>query len=440
MVQPNIIDFDHHRRASAIRIDHLLKSLLHTLFSFEMLFVVFLFAGVFKSDPRFSWIPMDITMLTLGLGVLVSIFVLMKRKFIVLWDSYMVTAIYLLLAAYAMLSLIWSPSQIYATDKVSKMLTLVLWSIIGSSWIIASEPKRVQRFIMALGIFSLWIAGEGILTYAASGGKGFVNVMGGTYLGAGQISSLGAIVFMWQLLFGQREALYKLFSLFSFGICMFHLFVGGGRGPLLATFLSLLLPMLYSIRLEHNRMYVRRYSLLLLAMIAGAISTAVIWSASPNPPQTLLRLSLLMPGSDGIGGSASARVSYAGEAGDYWLRSPLRGNGIGSWPVLSQMDDFRDYPHNLFIEVMVELGGIGLLLLALLIGITIRYAILILKSAQSERWIVLVMIFIAMLFNVTVSGDIPDNRAFFAVIGLLPVITKAGLLAAREEEHSIAHR
>lgn len=108
--------------------------------------------------------------------------------------------------------------------------------------------------------------------------------------------------------------------------------------------------------------------------------------------------------------------------------------------MLSQMDDFRDYPHNLFIEVMVELGGIGLLLLALLIGITIRYAILILKSAQSERWIVLVMIFIAMLFNVTVSGDIPDNRAFFAVIGLLPVITKAGLLAAREEEHSIAHR
>ena len=38
--------------------------------SFEGLFVLFLFARIYKSDPRFDWLPVDITALLFGLSIL----------------------------------------------------------------------------------------------------------------------------------------------------------------------------------------------------------------------------------------------------------------------------------------------------------------------------------------------------------------------------------
>lgn len=399
-----------------------LQALLSILFSFEMIFVVFIFAGVFKSDPRFDWIPVDLTLLTMGVGFLLGMWILLVRKGLVLRESMLLTLIYVCIAAYALLSLLWSPSIVYADDKVIRMLSLVMWSLIGSSWIIAYDPQRVTRFIYALGLFSFWFAYEGLKTYLTSDGSGFINVMGGTYLGAGQIMGLGAIVFLSFILFHPSSMLYRLLSLIGLAICMFQLFVGGGRGPLLAVLAAMLVPLLYGIQLKQKGLQMKKYVVLVLALLMVVAAITVVWSASPNPPQTLQRMTDLLPGKEDMGASAEVRVSNIEESSTYWNLHPLRGSGIGAWPILSKMDDYREYPHNLVLEVAVELGSVGILLLLILFSIVVRYVWLLRHIPHMERWMVLIMLTVAMMFNVTVSGDLPDNRALFAIMGLLPVI------------------
>ncbi|WP_314590540.1 O-antigen ligase family protein [Paenibacillus terrigena] len=399
-----------------------LVSATNTVFSFEMLFILFLFAGVFKSDPRFAWIPMDLTLLMMALTILLGSWIMLKSKLYVERTAIVFGIAYLAFAIFAIVSLLWTPGVTYATDKAIKMLTLVGWSTIGSAWIIAQDPVRVARFQIAMMLFAVWIAFEGVLVYMQNGNGGFVNVMGGTYLGAGQIIGLGAIVSLCYGLLNKGPIGWNLVAFLILGLCLFQLLVGGGRGPFLAFIVSCVMLIPYMLDVRRNRLYIHRFTLVLVIFMSVLALSAWAWSQSGSPPQTLSRLELLMPGSDGIGSSAATRVNNADDAIELWMNHPFIGNGVGSWPILTKMDDFRDYPHNLFVEVLVELGVAGIMLLMILLSFVIRSIVLIYKKPLSRMMIVLIMMAIYMLFNVLVSGDIPDNRVFFAAMGLLMAV------------------
>ncbi|MFD0621026.1 O-antigen ligase family protein [Paenibacillus sp. GCM10027629] len=421
-----------------------LVSAAYTVFSFEMLFILFLFAGVFKSDPRFAWIPIDLTLLMMVLTILLGFWIMLKSNLYVERTAILFGIAYLAFALFAIVSLLWTPGVIYATDKATKMITLVGWSSIGSAWVIAQDPIRVARFQKALLLFAVWIAFEGVLVYMQNGNGGFVNVMGGTYLGAGQIIGLGAIVSLCYGLLSKGSIGGNLVSFLVLGLCLFQLLVGGGRGPFLAFIVSCVMLMPYMLSVRRNRLYIQRFALVLMLFMSVLVLSAWAWSQSGSPPQTLSRLELLLPGSDGIGSSAATRVNNADDAIQLWMNHPFIGNGIGSWPILTKMDDFRDYPHNLFVEVLVELGIVGILLLLILLSYSIRSIVLIYREPLSQTMIVLVMMAIYMLFNVFVSGDMPDNRVFFAAMGLLMAVhsreRKGGSASLLNAESDGAHK
>ncbi|WP_379351404.1 O-antigen ligase family protein [Paenibacillus sp. GCM10027629] len=409
-----------------------------------MLFILFLFAGVFKSDPRFAWIPIDLTLLMMVLTILLGFWIMLKSNLYVERTAILFGIAYLAFALFAIVSLLWTPGVIYATDKATKMITLVGWSSIGSAWVIAQDPIRVARFQKALLLFAVWIAFEGVLVYMQNGNGGFVNVMGGTYLGAGQIIGLGAIVSLCYGLLSKGSIGGNLVSFLVLGLCLFQLLVGGGRGPFLAFIVSCVMLMPYMLSVRRNRLYIQRFALVLMLFMSVLVLSAWAWSQSGSPPQTLSRLELLLPGSDGIGSSAATRVNNADDAIQLWMNHPFIGNGIGSWPILTKMDDFRDYPHNLFVEVLVELGIVGILLLLILLSYSIRSIVLIYREPLSQTMIVLVMMAIYMLFNVFVSGDMPDNRVFFAAMGLLMAVhsreRKGGSASLLNAESDGAHK
>ena len=62
--------------------------LLSDLFTFEALFVLFLFAGRFKTDPRLQWVPVDLTLLFFVASVGVGLVLLVKRRFRVSRNSF----------------------------------------------------------------------------------------------------------------------------------------------------------------------------------------------------------------------------------------------------------------------------------------------------------------------------------------------------------------
>ncbi|WP_442604284.1 O-antigen ligase family protein [Paenibacillus sp. KN14-4R] len=392
--------------------------------SFEAVFVMFLFSGAYKSDPRFAWIPIDLTMLCMMLGLLWGSFILIQRKFKVPRSSYIILAFYFLFAGYALISLLWSPSMIYGQDKIVKLLTINAWSVLASAWIIAPSARRVKRFYYVIAAFAIWIALEGMKVYFQSGGEGFINVMGGNYLAAGRIISHGAIVAVGFLLFRQSSWIMRLLYIAILGLCTFQLLVGGGRGPFLATLLGFIVPCFVAVRIAIRGLFIRKF--VFYGGIAIAVSTifVVMWMQSETLPQTILRLLMLFSSNGEMEGSAYARVSFAQLTMDYWMQRPLFGSGIGSWSILFMNEDIRSYPHNIIFEILVELGAVGLIMFLIFVGAAIQCLLRWQKEKRDDIHFILIMFVMSMLLNVLVSGDMPDNREWFALIGLFPIFSK----------------
>jgi hypothetical protein len=86
------------------------------------------------------------------------------------------------------------------------------------------------------------------------------------------------------------------------------------------------------------------------------------------------------------------------------IRSNAFGYGFGSYGLLSLGIDERAYPHNVFIEVFLELGVVGLIAFVLLIvyGFTTR---------QKEN--IFFFLFLMSLLNAQFSGDLASNGYIF---------------------------
>jgi O-antigen ligase len=128
---------------------------------------------------------------------------------------------------------------------------------------------------------------------------------------------------------------------------------------------------------------------------------------------------------EGGGKSATGRLMRFEKAIESLLSFPqiITGLGIGGFSVYSaSFDDIRgDYPHNIFLEVGSELGIFGLIAIIYLIFSSFFKIICQIKKGQLNNKIfyyTLLSLFIFMLINSSISGDINDNRLLFAIIGL----------------------
>ncbi|WDW10071.1 O-antigen ligase family protein [Priestia aryabhattai] len=105
---------------------------------------------------------------------------------------------------------------------------------------------------------------------------------------------------------------------------------------------------------------------------------------------------------------------------DYFYHSPIWGNGLGSFGYMLNGFDIRDYPHNIFLETLSELGLIGFIILIIPIYISVR-RFYIYSKFDSRGYIKLTMcLFIYYLVNSLVSGDLGfSNSRLFLFIGIL---------------------
>jgi hypothetical protein len=101
-----------------------------------------------------------------------------------------------------------------------------------------------------------------------------------------------------------------------------------------------------------------------------------------------------------------------------WAQQPVIGQGVGSWPVLYYGKDIAWYPHNLFLEVLVEFGLIGLLLLAAVAVAALR-RISVPRLREDPVLMCVAMLCIVTFFYAMTSSDITQNRNLFAMVGLL---------------------
>lgn len=404
----------------AIDITNNRVQILKGFFSFELLFVLFLFAGLYKGDPRLEWLPIDLTALFFALSLISGLIIIIKRGMVFNQKAVILCMLYIGFALYVLLSYLWTPGKVYSTQKMLYIWTLVLWALAAPALIISTDPRRIKRLGILFILLSIIASFEAISQYIQAGQSGFIGVFGSNYLGLGRIAGLAFIVSYTYALFGSCNPFAKLIAIILAGVFLCILLIGGARGPFIATILSALIPAFFSIHfsLKRQSIKIKPFIRPIVVITIALLFLFGYFYETGHMTQTMARLQVLT--SDGMGDSAAARIQHYTHAIQYWKQAPLFGNGIGSWPIINGDTDMRSYPHNLILEILTELGLMGLMLFFTLI----LYALRFLKPIKSEGYqsinIVLLMIVMYMFLNSMVSGDIPDNRLLFASIGLIP--------------------
>ncbi|MEZ5339054.1 MAG: O-antigen ligase family protein [bacterium] len=395
---------------------------LGVLFSFETTLVLFLFAGVYKEDLRFAWIPGDLTVNAFLLSFITGLYLLVRRGVVLRREGMMITGLGLLLVVWAFISYLWSPSLNYSLRKIALLGSLTLWPLASFAIVVASERRRLLRFFTVLFIFSMWIGLESAFALAMAalkGIRGFITTSLSTnYLGLGRVIGPGAVVLVsvyfgflhraWQKVLGALLILF--YALLMLGI--------GSRGPFLAMFAACLLVVLISIRPARNiRVITAR---LLTVMLGLSLMLGIVFfymSSGAELPRTINRLQKAQE--EGFSGS----TRFSGYSTTWMLleESPLWGRGVGSWPVVTGRGDIRAYPHNIFLEVFFELGLVGLLLFTAMLV----YPLTLLPGIRGLREDPLLLLalaqYLSAFINANLSGDLNDNKLLWASMGMMVI-------------------
>lgn len=394
-----------------------LRRAIRGVFSFETAFVLFLFAGKYKTDPRFDVVPVDLTALTFVVSVGAGMWVIYKRKVRVRKEVLIATVLLLVFVWYCLFTLSWTPSSVYAQEKSLYLITLTVWPFLACAHIISSSPGRVRRFFVVLLIFALWVSVEIMRVYLTAHVAQQVTAFGQTnnYTGLSRIVGLAALV---ALMYGLRLAPRRIYRWLSYGLfggyAVLTLIIGS-RAGFLAMVVAAFFPLLAGIR--WHRIGVLRYAQyvrpLLLISIGGVLSLTLLFQNQTFT--TLARLAHLLA----QGGGGEARLQLYASALQVWSNHPLFGVGWGGWPVAAGLGDHRMYPHNIFLEMLAEVGAVGLGLF----GLFAAYVFLRYWRRHSVRLsgiaLLVLMLLVNTVLNAMSTGDIPQNRIVFGIMGLL---------------------
>jgi len=388
---------------------------LGTVFSFEAALVLFMFAGIYKADPRFAWIPIDLTLLFFLVSLVCGFWILLRQGVPLGSERLLLVLVFGGLVAYAVLSMLWTPSLIYVETKLPYFAFLSFWALTACALIVAGDPVRYRRFFRVMLLFSLWIAVESFLSFLRALHSGttlsFVLALSSNYLGLGRVIGPGLLVVLAYALYITR-VLWARLALGLVSLCYLGLLlVIGGRTPFAAAMLGVVVLLVPLIRLGGGPRRV-----LWQAGIAAALLCAVLLLAL-----TSHRMSISMPYTLARFGALQGNPRYQAyvDTMQYVDQGPFFGQGIASWPVVLGLGDARMYPHNVFLEVWFELGAFGLALLctALAIGLWQVGSIRLLRASPPS--LLALALFANAFVNASTAGDIHENRFLFATLGLL---------------------
>lgn len=394
------------RRAWTLRLSRYL--------GFEEVFAAFLFAGAVKDTIVLSWMPIDLTAAFLALSAFLGVRRLSLRNWIANRGGVDASILFATFVAYAALSLIWSPSREYAYGKFAHLAISCGWAFAGSALLVSADEQSQARFYRACAVISIVVACQ-FLALTAGIALGETKHWSDNYLGYGRLFCVGFVVVlasaMWARVSAPRLTLLFL-ALVPLGL---GLLLGGGRGPLVALTAACVVPVAKGIRIAGPRILAQRRLIALLGGLMSVAAAILVLDPSGTRLKTVRRIVAFL--TDGNPHSVGARLAYYRDSIMLWQQSPIWGQGLGSWPVRMGWGDVRGYPHNIVLEIAVELGLVGLVMFGLLLfsGIAVPCTSRRMPRAAALTTIMLV---IAAVVNASFSGDLTDNKVLFATIGL----------------------
>jgi O-antigen ligase len=385
-----------------------------------ILLAAFLNVGIFKGAAVFDSLPVDITAV-LGLllaGVCVHRLVdgRMTRPPLGLWAPVLVIAVL------AVLSLAWTPVPDYGSEKAAKFVTFTLLSALAPFFVLESRRDLIL-LLWALVALAALAAGASLADPGtAESGRFEFGGRDNTIL-TSRLICIGALVLLLGAgLLGLRGAWRLAAPVAALGLLAVAAGIGS-RGPLISLALAIACVLLTSI--------LRRPRQLVPAVLAVAAGVAVFPFVSlPETSRERLAQTIQNPAASVEEDGRAALYRQAVEITD---RYPLRGIGTGGFFLYSYVlaDQEEKYPHNIFLELSAEFGLLPALLLALsvLVAVVALYTRTWQVPQDEDRRLLYLFggLFLFNLFAVQFSGDINDNRVFWAMLGVVWLLAVHGI-------------
>ncbi|HDR04928.1 MAG TPA: O-antigen ligase domain-containing protein [Candidatus Marinimicrobia bacterium] len=388
----------------------------------ELTLNLFFLIGVIKgwliaNIPLFQ--SLDITIL-LAMALWGGVFVRFLQGRVFLTESRKHFYIpFLIFGIIILLTGLYTPSKNYGSEKV-----LSFWvfthSIFLAPLLLLHTKEDLKRFFMSLlaiiALTSVIMAYN--LVHAFVSGQLFgylvrLSVFGSNPIGVARIVAIGigfAAVYI-----VRKDKNELIASVMILLILIPTLFSTGSRGPLVSLFLAALVYILFLEQQNRQRIYSLSIILfLLLALFLLILPESITKRFLEISGDTIV---VTETGIERVSTIAS-RLHFWEMAFQNWLSTPSRwlsGFGSGSFSNLFVWRDFRWYPHNIFVEILYELGILGLSLFLLMWSAFAKavFSLKKIKSIISTQPMLIIIAMLILFFASFFSGDINSNRLYW---------------------------
>ena len=343
------------------------------------------------------------------------------------WSKSLI-GIYALFCIVLLFSGFYTPSPNYGWQKIMRFVVFNTTMFITPFVIIKNigDSKKVLLwFRNFLIIIVVTMIGYLLYYLAISSGLSLlirVSILGANPIAVSTFLAIGAGMIV--ILINRSAYKYWLLYVPILGILITAIIATGSRGPLLSFLLGVLLFGIFFEKTNQKKM-------LLFFSVSVVLIALALLVLPENLSERYLNYTTgdLVIQREGVKrlSTIATRLQYWGLSVNEWMRNiktVLIGVGSGGFSSFYILRDYKFYPHNMFFEVLLELGIIGLSLLVLFWYKISKMLFSIKKidriSIVSSMWIIAAIIrFLGAQF----SGDINGNRVvwMFAAIALTSV-------------------
>lgn len=395
----------------------------------ELFYALFILSGLIKFFIRQKAPGLDVIDFTLVTAILVAA--------VLLWEIYrnffIRNRFYIAPHSRAALGLsagfyLWMIATLSFTASPSFSYTktfLFLTALLGFLFPLLHRhfnPQRFMRWFLYISSLFILLFIVFLKDIAVSGALDSDKEFMAKYLDIGLFAGLNLIVL---ILF--PVVLKPPVKLALSGVALAALITSGGRGPIVILAIVFAIKLLVGI--PHYWQYIRRLTLkrliavILALVVLGIGMIYVMEKYADSLERTVMRMSLL---GDAASGSISKRFDYIRFTIDKATASVPRflfGYGAGSFGILFNHEDGRDYPHNIILETWFEMGFLGALLFVAFFAVSFRH----LWGGGSFY------IFLYLFINSMKSQSLTDLRIMFGIMAVL------WILQNHMEETSLSH-
>ncbi len=368
----------------------------------ELNLVLFLLIGKVTYEPRLGFF--DLISLNYINAVILLIHTVWTIKSKTIKQRFKIDflTLHLLFIVWICISfLFFTTNYDYALDKI---LVLVFVSFVSSIFFVVRlqyvGKKVVRDFVLFFALVGIGMGSVGLTIFLQGIANQRIAILGGGPIVLARI--IGSTILILFVFYSELTKKYSRVIIWAILSILFLSQISTlSKGPLLSLVTTLGISFIF---LHKNQLRFRNIFYVLFT-IGVILSIMFAFDISERY--------FLNPYDDISKGSYGTRFQHIVNAREVFKTHPIVGIGLGDF---IQFGDGHKYPHNIFLEILSELGIIGILLI---LGIISQFSFILYKFTNSYRkpnskftkyLKILILLSIYMFLNQQVSGDLMDSR------------------------------